>query len=302
MNLEHLRRYAPLVDDVEALVEAARAPLPRVVWANPLRDVDAGREAVLRAHPEAVPLAWLDDAWRLPSDARPGTLLAHMLGQLHGQEEAAIFAGDALGACPGERVLDLCAAPGGKSARLAVAMQDRGTLVANDRRLARLTALRRTLERLGVTCAVVTHANGLRLRGVVPEASFDRVMVDAPCTCEGTTRKSGAAEPATGYRASIIQVQTALLRRAIQLTRPGGTIVYATCTYAPEENEAVLDAAPREGEVVVEPFRVPAGLDLGPGVPAWAGQTYREDVAHAVRFWPHLNDTGGFFVARLRRL
>lgn len=283
-------------------MEAAATPLPRVVWANPLRDVDAGREAVLRAHPEAVPLRWLADAWRLPPAARPGTWLEHLLGHLHAQEEAAIFAGDVLGARPGERILDLCAAPGGKSARLAVAMQDRGTLVANDRRLDRLNALRRTLERLGVTCAVVTRADGLRLRGLAPDASFDRVMVDAPCTCEGTTRKSGAGAPSVGYRESIVQVQTGLLRRAIRLTRPGGTIVYATCTYAPEENEAVLDRAPRDGEVVVEPISVPAGLDLRPGVREWAGRTYRQDVTGAVRFWPHLNDTGGFFVARLRRL
>lgn len=295
-----LARYAPIVDDLEAFLRAAARPLPRVVWANPLMDAAQGRAAVARMCPEAVPLGWVDDAWRLPPVSRPGAWLAHVLGQLHTQEEAAVFAGDALGARPGERVLDLCAAPGGKSARIAVSMDDRGTLVSNDRRLGRVTALRRTLDRLGVTCAVVTRANGLRLRGVWPDASFDRVMVDAPCTCEGTTRKSEGGPPEAGYRESIVQVQTALLRRAIALTKPGGTLVYATCTYAPEENEAVLHAAPRPGEVAIEPIET--SLTLAPGVTEWDGARYREDVQHAVRFWPHQHDTGGFFVARLRRL
>ncbi len=301
MSLAHLRRYAPLVDDLDAFLAAAATPLPRVVWANPLADVERAREAVARECPRAVPLGWLPDAWRLPADARPGTWLEFLLGHLHSQEEPAILAGDVCGARPGERVLDLCAAPGGKSARLAVAMGDRGTLVVNDRRLDRVTALRRTLERLRVTCAVVTRADGMRLGGVWPDASFDRVMVDVPCTCEGTSRKSQPRAPVPGYRDSVVQIQTALLRRAIALTRPGGVLVYATCTYAPEENEAVLDAAPREGEVEIEPITVPAGLRVAPGVPEW-GRPFRSDVINAVRVWPHQVDTGGFFLARLRRL
>ncbi len=300
--MEHLRRYAGLVDDLDAFLEAAVTPLPRIVWANPLRGVEPGRAAVARAHPGATPLGWLPDAWRLPHDARPGTWPEYVLGHLHAQEEASVWAGDVLGAQPGDSVLDLCAAPGGKSARLAVGMRDQGSLVANDRRLGRLAALRRTLERLGVTCAVVTRKDGLRLRS---ETRFDRVFVDAPCSCEGNTRKSAGArerrdEP--GHRRSVVQVQTGLLRRAIQLTRPGGVLVYATCTYAPEENEAVLDAAPREGEVAIESVTPPPGWTVAPGTTEWEGRVFRPDVAHAARIWPHHNDTGGFFVARLRRL
>lgn len=301
--LEHLRRYAPIVDDVDAFLAAADRPLPRVVWANPLFDDPARVDAAIRAAcPEARPIGWRPHTWRLPPDARPGRLPLHTLGGIYGQEEAALWAGDLVGAQPGERVVDLCAAPGGKSAQMAVAMGDDGTLFANERSRGRLAPLRRTLDRLGITCAVVTHLDGVHFPPI--EGGYDRVLVDAPCTCEGTTRKAAGGRrsgPAPGYRDSISQVQRALLRTGVKLAKPGGVVVYATCTYAPEENEATLDGIDPE-LAVIEPITPPEGLRTCPGVTTWEGRTYRPDVVNAARIWPHHNDTGGFFVARLRRL
>lgn len=301
--LDHLRRYAPIVDDLDAFLCAADRPLPRVVWANPLHGDPVEIGARVRAEcPEAEPIAWRSHTWRLPPAERPGRWPLHTLGGIYGQEEAALWAGDLVGARPGERILDLCASPGGKTAQIAVAMGDDGTLLANERSRGRLPALRHTLDRLGITCAIVTQYDGVRFPTI--EGGFDRVLVDAPCTCEGTTRKSAGGRrtaPSAGYRESITQVQRALLRAGVRLTKPGGTIVYATCTYAPEENEATLDAIPPDA-AVVEPIEPPAGLRVTPGLAAWEGRRFRPDVVHAARLWPHHNDTGGFFVARLRRL
>lgn len=301
--VDHLRRYAPIVDDLEAFLAASVTPLPRVVWSNPLHappdHIDARIAALC---PEAKPVPWRAHSWRLPADAPVGRWPLHTIGGIYGQEEAALWAGDLVGARPGERVVDLCAAPGGKTAQMAIAMGDRGTLMANDRFKGRIPALRRTLDRLGITCAVVTRFDGVHFPR--PEGGVDRVLVDAPCTCEGTTRKTAGgrrAAPGEGYRLSIAQVQRALLRAAVRLTRPGGTIVYATCTYAPEENEGVLDALD-PSLVTIEPLDVPAGLRVSPGITAWDGRHFRPDAANAARLWPHHNDTGGFFVARLRRL
>ncbi len=300
--MEHLERYCALVDDPDAFLAAAQRPLPRVVWANPLRqDPEITGETVRRLCPDAAPLGWFPNAWRLPGDVKPGSWTEYMLGLVHGQEEAALWAAPLLGASPGERVLDLCAAPGNKAAQIAVAMHDRGTLVANERQFGRLAPLRRTLERLGVTCAVVTQEDGGSFPG--EPGTYDRVLADVPCSCEGTSRKSDGrrwAQPER-HRASIVQVQKAILRRALKLVRPGGTVVYATCTYAPEENEAVLDAIWTD-YAVIEPVTPPPGLETRPGIAAWEGRTFRPDVVNAVRLWPHHNDTGGFFVARLRRL
>lgn len=299
----HLTRYASLVDDLDAFLGAAARPLPRVVWANPLKADPRAVAAELRALcPTAQPVRWCPDAWRLPPDSHPGRWAMHTVGEIYAQEEAAIWAGDLIGAAPGERVLDLCAAPGGKTARMALAMGDRGTLVANDRFVGRMPALRRTMDRLGITSAALTAYDGARFPECAP--LFDRVMVDAPCTCEGTTRKRAGGRwsaPSEGYRFSIAQVQRALLRRALRLTRPGGTVVYATCTYAPEENEGTLDGID-PAVAAIEPIEPPPGLRVTPGVERWGEQRYRPDVVHAARIWPHHNDTGGFFVARLRRL
>ncbi len=299
--VEHLRRYEPLVDDIDALLEACTRPLHRCVWVNPLLAGDHDLAGVITARaPGAEPLSWLPGAWRLPARTRPGNWPEYRLGWLHGQEEAALWAAHALDPRPGQRVLDQCAAPGNKTAQLAVLMGDRGLVVANEKKRERLTSLRHNLDRLGVTSAIVTRADG---RHITDELGFDAVLADVPCSCEGTSRKPDGRrwQHDEAYRDSIAQTQKALLRRAIALTRPGGTVVYSTCTFAPEENECVLDAIePRDA--VIEPLVPPAGLVTAPGVTSWQGRRYRPDVAHALRIWPHHNDTGGFFVARLRRL
>lgn len=300
IDVAPLRRYAPLVDDLDAFLTASQRPLPRVVWANPLRASAERVEAAVRERcPDAVPIPWMPGAWRLPGKVRPGRWPAYQFGWLHGQEEAALWAVDALDVAPGMRVADLCASPGNKAAQIAVRMQDRGMLLANEAKVGRLAPLRFNLERLGVSCAVVTQLDGAH----VPEVpgGFDRVLADVPCSCEGTTRKGTLVHRDPEHRFKVQQVQVSVLRRALALTRPGGIVVYATCTYAPEENEGVLDAID-PALASVEPFEAPAGLRVDPGVGAWDGREYRDDVAHAARVWPHHNDTGGFFVARLRRL
>jgi 16S rRNA C967 or C1407 C5-methylase (RsmB/RsmF family) len=303
--LAPLERYRPLVDDFDALRGACARPLPRVIWANPLRaDPNRIAERVAANLPDAVPIGWATHAWRLPPTARVGTLAEYRLGLVHGQEEAALWAAPLLGAQPGERVLDLCAAPGNKTAQLAVAMRDNGMLVANERNWKRLDSLRHNLERLGITCAAVMCGDGLRLRW--QGELFDRVLADVPCSCEGTIRKTGAPRENDGviadsFRTALVSVQVGLLRRALASTRPGGTVLYSTCTFAPEENEGVLDAID-PALACVEPLDVPKGLHTTPGITRWGESTYRADAVHAARVWPHHNDTGGFFVARLRRL
>ena len=326
-----LSRYYDLCGDVEAFCAAAARPLPKVVWANPLRgDPTETDRRILTRCPEAVPVPWLPHAWRLPPETMPGQWLEHVLGLVHVQEEAALWAVPLLGAMPGETVLDACAAPGNKTAQLAIAMGDRGNLWAVDRSPGRVSVLRRTLERLGVTCAVAICADltlavprlapigeraegasgasvgrqpgGVPIHGPVGPL-FDRVLLDVPCSCEGTSRKrDGRSEaPSDGERAFQVSIQRKIVARALARTRPGGTLIYSTCTYAPEENEGVLDAT--LGELaVIEPITAPPGLVTRPGIPAWGGRTYRPDVVHALRLWPQDNDTGGFFVARLRRL
>jgi hypothetical protein len=134
---------------------------------------------------------------------------------------------------------------------------------------------------------------------------FDCVLVDVPCSCEGTSRRF----PGVLKRAPCQHIpkrfhkQQLLLESAVRRCRVGGRILYSTCTYAPEENEAVVDAVLRKmpGVVRILPISL-TGLKTSPGLTRWAGETFQDDLKHTIRIWPHLNDTGGFYIALLKKI
>ena len=297
-----LRRYRPLVDDWDAFCATLARPLPRCLWANPLRLDATTLAALLREEglrPQSVP--WYPGALRLPAGTPVGGQWWYFAGLAHAQEEASLLPVRLLDPRPGERVLDLCAAPGGKSAQIAMVLHGRGTLVANDVISGRMRPLRANLERLGLLNVSLTLRDGAGYPNAA--GAFDRVLVDAPCSCEGTLRRHEAMER---YGAAVsgryARLQQALLRRAVALCRPGGRIVYSTCTFAPEENEAVVDAVLRQssGVVRVVPQTV-AGLRTAPGITHWQRRRFDPQVEGCLRLWPHHNDTGGFFAAVLEK-
>jgi len=296
-----LSRYVDLVEDVAAFREACERSLPSVVRVNPLAVADPSR--VVEVYEDAGitvdGLDWAENLFAVDCD-RPGNTWPYVHGWVHGQEAVSALPAPVLDPAPGERVLDLCAAPGSKTTQIAGLQGDRGTVVANDVNLGRLSALRSNCDRLGVTSAVVTNRDG---RHLSPSAfdleAFDRVLVDAPCSCEGTVRKNPDvfADWSLDYIDRIAAEQRRLLDQAVSVTRTGGTVVYATCTFAPEENEAVVDAVLDRGDCrVVEP-EVP--LTHADGVPRWRDRTFDPAVERCVRVYPHHNDTGGFFLAEL---
>ncbi|MEZ3143112.1 RsmB/NOP family class I SAM-dependent RNA methyltransferase [Halobaculum sp. MBLA0143] len=295
-----LDRYADLVDDEAALRAACDRPLPQVVRVNTLAaDADRVADAFDETGVAYERVDWHDGLFRLP-DGSPGTTWPYFHGWVHGQEEVSVLPGLAIDPEPGETVWDACAAPGSKTSHVAALMDDRGTLVANDSNLGRLSALRHNAERLGLTNLAVTNrdARNYSLRPFAFD-EFDRALVDAPCSCEGTIRKNPDAHEtwSLDHVHEIASVQKGILRRAVQATREGGTVVYATCTFAPEENEAVLDHVLQEEDCRIVDWEPP--LETRPGVTAWQDETFDPAVERANRVYPHLNDTGGFFLARL---
>ncbi|RMG11862.1 MAG: methyltransferase domain-containing protein [Deltaproteobacteria bacterium] len=298
-DLGALERYRDLVDDWPAFREACLAPLPPVVWANPLRSsAEAVCDLLDAAGWAPTPLAWYPGAFRLRPGARPGGTLWHRAGLYQIQEEVSLLPPVLLDPQAGERILDACAAPGNKTAQIAVRMGDVGTVVANDRDAGRIRSLRAVVERLGLCSVVLTQADAanLPLRG----GRYDRILCDVPCSGEGTSRKSRGAFSRSRKMAQLGRSQRAILRKAVRLSRPGGRIVYSTCTYAPEENEAVVDEILAEGGVRVVPAAV-EGLVTRPGLTEWKGRRYHPSLRGAMRVYPHLNDTGGFFVCLLER-
>ncbi|WP_252699482.1 RsmB/NOP family class I SAM-dependent RNA methyltransferase [Natronosalvus vescus] len=298
--MEPLERYRPIIDDFDAFRAACERPLGIVVRANSIKATPERVMATLDEDDiEYEQADWNPRVFRLETDA-PGSTWASFHGFIHTQEEVSSVPPVVLAPEPGECVFDACAAPGGKATQLAALMDDQGTVVANDSNLGRLSALRFNAERLGVTALAVTNqdARNFSLKPLELEA-FDHALVDAPCSCEGTIRKNPTTleQWTEDHVHSVAGIQKGILRRAIQATRPGGTVVYSTCTFAPEENEAVVQHALETEDCRVVDIDLP--LESSPGITEWHDETYDSTLEKAIRIYPHHNDTGGFFVAKL---
>lgn len=302
MDLTRFDRYRELIDDWPSFVDAVQAPLPTTYWVNTLRAAPAETaERLASAGIPSEPLAWYERGFRVDFGGRPGKSLPYVAGHLHIQEEVSMMPVVLLDPQPGERLLDLCAAPGNKTVQSAVHMEDRGTVVANDINDQRLGMVVRNIERLGLATVFVQRWNAASLPADV--GKFDRVLADVPCTCEGTTRKNPEIlwRPRPARSERLPAGQTAILRKAVQRCRAGGRVVYSTCTYAPEENELVVDAVLDEfDDLHLVPARI-EGFPSAPGITEWQGRALRPEMASCLRAYPHLGDTGGFFVAILER-
>lgn len=293
-------RYRAIIPDFDSFRSALLAPPPVHLRVNPRRttaEALGARLAAIGARLEETPVP---GAFRADGLARPGLSTEFLLGHYYVQGLTSMLPALVLAPEPGEKILDLCAAPGSKTTQIADMIGDCGLLVANDVKIPRLRALQSNIERLGVTCAAVTSYRG---ESFPRRILFDRVLVDAPCSGEGTWRefpppRSRQWDPSQSER--LAPVQRRLLSRAAELVRPGGLLVYSTCTYAPEENEAVVDSFLSErSEFVAEPAALP--VPHTPGLAGWQGRAFRPGVAAAARVYPHLVDSWGFFIARLRR-
>ena len=245
------------------------------------------------------PVPWAAHGRYYDPDARPGLHPYHDAGLYYLQEPSAMAPASLLDAQPGERVLDLCAAPGGKSTQLAGAMQGRGLLVCNEIHPKRARVLSGNVERLGFPNALVLNESPERLSARFP-GWFDRVLVDAPCSGEGMFRKEDAA--VTDWSEDTVAMcaarQKTILDEAAKLLRPGGRLVYSTCTFAPEENEGVIARfLATHPDYRIEAVDAPC---FAPGRPEWADGN--PDLARCFRLWPHLLKGEGHFAAVLRRI
>ena len=231
---------------------------------------------------------WAAGGFYLRPGARPGASIAHWAGAFYLQEASAMLPAAVLAAKPGERVLDLCAAPGGKSSQIALAMGGEGALVANEVDASRARVLAANLERLGVTNAVVLNETPARLAARWP-GYFDAVLVDAPCSGEGMFRRDpqSRAQWTDAAPRGCAKRQADILEAAAEMVRPGGRLVYSTCTFNDVENEgSVMAFLQAHAGFALESFSLP-GLGTSEG--------------GMLRIWPHHVRGDGQFAALLRR-
>ena len=247
------------------------------------------------------PVPWCPDGYYIENaSVRPSSHPFYSCGLYYLQEPSAMVPASFLPVEPGDRVLDLCAAPGGKSTQLAQNIQESGLLVSNDVSASRSKALLKNIELFGLKNTVVTCETPARLSEVFPEY-FDKILVDAPCSGEGMFRRGDRMirawlEHGPGYFAPI---QKSIVKEALTMLKPGGMLLYSTCTFDPSEDEEVIDYML---EICPSLHIVPTPVFAGfvQGLPQYAGHD-PEGIKNAVRLFPHRVRGDGHFAALLQK-
>ncbi|OPG98252.1 rRNA cytosine-C5-methyltransferase [Chryseobacterium mucoviscidosis] len=256
------------------------------------------------------PIPWCGTGFYVPHGVKPGLHPYYHAGLYYIQEPSAMAPVELLDVQPGERVLDLCAAPGGKTTQIAAKLQGKGVLVTNDIHGERTKALAKNVELYGVRNAVVLNESPERIAKAFPHY-FDKVLIDAPCSGEGMFRKDEDMVKSWEHHSveKCVLMQRDILETAAKLLAPGGTIVYSTCTFAPEENEAMIaEFLNINPDFVVN--NIPDTAGFAPGRTDWVRQMLPETAEETesvldqtrgtARLWPHLLEGEGHYVAVLQ--
>ncbi len=295
--LERMKKY--LGDDYAAFLASYDQPPNIGLRINTLKISPETFAAISPFQLHAIP--WTSAGFLIPPDQYPGKHPYHVAGLYYLQDPSAMAVAELMAPQPGERVLDLAAAPGGKATHIAALMAGQGLLVVNDIFKHRLHSLTRNLARWGVRNAVVLNETPERLAQHFGPF-FDRVLVDAPCSGEGMFRKDSAMRKVwipkniQDYAAR----QDIILQSAARLVRPGGKLVYVTCTFSPEENEGTLARfLHTHSEFEMAALSQMAGF--APGRPDWLEGLDMPSLQRAVRLWPHKSLGEGHFIAVMER-
>lgn len=244
------------------------------------------------------PVPWAETGFYYDPDTRPGLSAYHDAGAYYLQEPSAMAPAELLDAKPGQRVLDLCAAPGGKTTQIAAKLAGSGILIANEIHPQRVKILSRNVERMGIANAIVLNEAPAKLAGRFPEW-FDRILVDAPCSGEGMFLKEpAAAEDWSDETVSMCaERQYEILCHAAAMLAGGGRLVYSTCTFSPEENEGVISRFLKSHPEFSLPERLPL---FAPGRPEWV-EAPAPGLERTYRLWPHKLRGAGHFAAVLEK-
>ena len=291
------RMQEMLGDEYESYIESYDNPRQYGLRINPMKITE--EELAEGSGFSLDPITWTKTGYFYKEEDQPARHPYYSAGLYYLQEPSAMTPAARFPVEPGERVLDLCAAPGGKATALGAALQGKGVLVANDISNSRAKALLKNLEVFGISNAFVTNEVPQNLAERF-EGFFDKVLIDAPCSGEGMFRKDPAViktweEERPEYFAKL---QKDILKNGVRMLRPGGKLLYSTCTFAPVENEGsiswILEQCPEMELIPIEGYE-----GFSEGNPAWGDG--REELRRCVRIWPHKMKGEGHFLALLKK-
>ncbi|KXG75318.1 RsmF rRNA methyltransferase first C-terminal domain-containing protein [Thermotalea metallivorans] len=245
-------------------------------------------------------IPWIEEGFYYGTEDKPGKHPYHEAGLYYIQEPSAMAVATILDPKPRERILDLCAAPGGKSTHIAARLKHEGFLLSNEIHPSRAKILSQNIERMGIKNCVVTNESPERLAQRF-QNFFHRILVDAPCSGEGMFRKDVEACEQWSMEkvASCARRQLDILEQAVKMLMPEGRLVYSTCTFSPEENEGVIDQFLKKyHEFSIEAVEIYHGF--GGGKPEWI-KSENEGLRKTIRLWPHRIQGEGHYIAVLKK-
>ncbi|MEO0120160.1 MAG: RsmB/NOP family class I SAM-dependent RNA methyltransferase [candidate division WOR-3 bacterium] len=297
-------RYEKIIPDFPHFLEFLERRLRIYIRINPLKANEQDREEIIRKY-DCEPIPFYPYAFKLKSERDEvsiGNTLEHFLGYIYVQDMASMIPPIVLEPKKYEKVLDLTAAPGSKTTLISALMENTGLIVANDINIDRLKALTGNIDRMGSLNVVITNLHGERFGNLFYEY-FDKVLLDAPCSSEGTINKNYEVlnHWSEFYINKMAKIQKNLIISAFKSLKKGGTLVYSTCTFAPEENEGVINFLLNKYEnAILEEINIP-GIKICEGITKWEGFE-NEELKKCVRIYPHYNECEGFFVCKIKKI
>lgn len=347
--LQRMQKLLPGKEDFQSYLDILKIPSVKSIRCNKLKISPSELKSRLEKKEWRISQPWKSypEVMIIKSNLEPGEVgraLEHQLGYYYMQELASMLPVIALNPKKNELILDLCAAPGSKTTQLSSEMQATGTIIANEVSMNRLKILASNLEKCGATNTIISRKDGFafckRLAKYNPEIKFDKILVDAPCSGEGTLRSSPKTYKMWNIKTiqNLPKIQKALIESALEILKPDGTLIYSTCTHAPEENEGVVDAVLKNlgDKIKLEKPKLP--IKFREGLTKWdfkseqvhkntgsfnvssGGRGFRDamgkkqmnlrttnvkfssEIKKCARIYPQDNNTEGFFIAKFRKL
>ena len=292
--------YREIIPEFGRFQESLHKPLPNHIRVNRLK---AETDSVVKSlkgkgiHLEKASEKH-DTLYLAPTLKSPGNLIEYFLGHIHPQALTSCLASIVLSPGKNSYVLEMCAAPGGKTSHLAQLINNTGLIVANELYPNRHIPLGHTLERLGVLNTVIT---GYQAQEFPLKQRFDYILADVPCSGEGGFRKikESSTYRETSEKQKLPDLQKKIILRGFDLLKEDGEMLYSTCTYNPEENESVVNFLLQNRDAVLLPLDT--GFDSETGILEWRHEKYDTELQKTARFYPHRINSVGFFMARIGR-
>ena len=292
-----MERYKKIIPQWESFIQAIKKGTTQTIRVNTLKITPSELKERLEKKGWRIEETEFDFAFRVKEERSIANTLEFYLGFFYIQQLTSLLVVNVLEPKPEEKILDLCAAPGGKTTFIAQLMKNRGLIVANEINYKRQRALLANIYRLGVTNTIVTGFNGLFFPA---DIKFDKVLVDVPCSAQANRVYKNQKIVDLKFIKRITPFQKGLLKKAIELVKLRGIVVYSTCTFSPEENEEVIDSVLKEGKVIIEKIKLDFPCEKG--IICWEGKKFDESLKLCLRVYPYHFYSGGGFIARLRKI